>query len=89
MMEAVSAWEDDYAQRLVNGGFQMRQSSVNDILPSNNTIQGRRAWRRFHVRGHGISAEEDRSEKVRMVRRHGRGVPGMESETCTKYCTEA
>ena len=52
-------------------GFQMRQSSVNDSQPTRDTSEGRRAWRRFHVRKHGIGTEEDRSGNVRVVRRHG------------------
>ena len=41
------------------GWVSTRQSSVDDILPSQDAGASRRAWRRLHVRRHGVRFEEN------------------------------
>ena len=49
------------------GWVSTRQSSINDILPSQDAGASRRASRRLHVCRHRVRIEEDSGEDVRMV----------------------
>ena len=62
--------EDDYARRLVDDGFQ-RGRAASTIFYHPNTHVRVVVHATTHVRSHGVGAEEDAIEDVRMVPRQG------------------
>ena len=81
MRKAASRWEDDYARRLVNDGFQLQRSSTISRLTCVSLCM---ATFSLYFRSRGVGAEEDALEDVRMVRRQVACILGSGIVTCAR-----